>query len=66
MVAPKDIVLNGLVTRAHIRGLKGHYELRFKNTDIACGSGLQRGLGLDKHKQVNKCLVGIKSHFHPA
>ena len=50
VVAPKDNVFNGLVTRAHIRGLKGRYELRFKNMNIACGSGRQRGLGLGKYK----------------
>ena len=27
VVAPKDIVLNGLVTGAHIRGLKGRVEV---------------------------------------
>ena len=42
---------------------KGHYHLGSKNLDHACDSGLLEGLGLDKNKEMNNCIVGRKPLF---
>ena len=42
---------------------KGHYHLGSKNLDHVCDSGLLEGLGLDKNKEMNNCIVGRKPLF---